>query len=717
MSPDSFPLGPLPYPLGAPLVRREGREKVTGTARYAAEHTPPGCAYAWPVPATVARGRVTAVDTAAALALPGVYTVLTHENAPRLAAAAEPTLWVLQDDRVPHRGWYVALAVADSLETARAAAGVVRVRYETAAHDVLLTAGHPRMYDAETANGGYPGTRERGDFEGAFAAAPVTLDATYTVPPLHNHPMEPHASTAWWSDGHLTVHDSSQGATRVCEDLAALFRLDRSEVTVISEHVGGGFGAKGTPRPQVVLAVMAARQTGHPVKLSLPRRQLPAVVGHRAPTVQRLRLGAGDDGVLTALAHEAATHTSTVMEFVEQAAVPGRVMYTSPNSRTVHRVVPLDVPTPSWMRAPGEAPGMYALESAVDELAVLLDIDPVDLRMRNEPDTEPDSDRAFSSRQLVGCLREGAERFGWLPRDRRPGVRREGDLLLGTGVASATYPVYIAASSAEAHAATDGSYRIRVNATDIGTGARTVLAQLAAGVLAVPEERIRIEIGSSDLPPAMLAGGSAGTASWGWAVHKACTALRHRLRDHVGPLPADGLTAAADTRRETAEGSPYARHAFGATLAEVQVDTVTGEVRTRRLLGVYAAGRILNSRTARSQFIGGMTMGLGMALMEGSVLDPAFGDFAECDLASYHVPACADVPLIEAHWLEEEDPHLNPMGSKGIGEIGIVGTAAALANAVRHATGVRFRDLPLTPDKVLPRLLDRPGEGRAGGLR
>lgn len=699
-----FPSGPPPYPLGAPLVRREGRQKVTGAARYAAEHTPPDCAYAWPVPATIARGRVTAVDTAAALALPGVCAVLTHENAPRLAAADDPTLSVLQEARVPHRGWYVALAVADSLETARAAAEAVRVTYESDAHDVLLSAGHPRLYAPETANGGYPGTRERGDFDAAFAAAPVTVDATYTVPPLHNHPMEPHASTARWNDGHLTVHDSSQGSTKVCEDLAALFALDKGDVTVVSEHVGGGFGSKGTPRPQVVLAAMAARHTGRPVKLSLPRREMPAVVGHRAPTVQRVRIGAGEDGVITALAHEIATHTSTVTEFVEQAAVPGRVMYTSPNSRTVHRVVPLDVPSPSWMRAPGEAPGMYALESAVDELAVLLDIDPVDLRMRNEPDTEPDSDRAFSSRHLVGCLREGAERFGWQPRDPRPAVRRAGRLLLGTGVASATYPVLVAASEAEAHADADGGFDIRVNATDIGTGARTVLAQVAAAALGVPEERVRIAIGSSDLPPAMLAGGSAGTGSWGWAVHKACTGLRARLRDHVGPLPSDGFTVTADTREETARRSPYARHSFGATFAEVQVDTVTGEVRVRRLLGVFAAGRILNARTARSQFIGGMTMGLGMALMEGSGLDPAFGDFAECDLASYHVPACADVPLIEAYWLDEEDPHLNPMGSKGIGEIGIVGTAAAVANAVRHATGVRLRGLPLTPDKVLARL-------------
>ncbi|MFG2890908.1 xanthine dehydrogenase family protein molybdopterin-binding subunit [Streptomyces sp. NPDC048248] len=704
MSHDPFPLSTSPHPLGAPLVRREGREKVTGAARYAAEHTPPDCAYAWPVPATVARGRITAIDTGAALAMPGVLEVLTHKNAPRLEPSDDPTLAVLQDDRVPHRGWYVALAVAESLEAARDAAEAVRCTYETAAHDVSLTADHPGLYTPETANGGHPGLRERGDFTGAFAAAPVTVDATYHLAPLHNHPMEPHAATARWTDGHLIVHDSSQGSTKVRDDLATLFGLDKGEITVISEHVGGGFGSKGTPRPQVVLAAMAARHTGRPVKLSLPRRHMSATVGHRAPTVQRVRIGASTDGVISALAHEVATHTSTVREFVEQAAVPARVMYTSPNSRTEHRVARLDVPTPSWMRAPGEAPGMYALESALDELAVLLDVDPVELRVRNEPETEPDSGRAFSSRHLVDCLREGAERFGWLPRDRRPAVRREGDLLLGTGVASATYPVLISGSDAEAHAAADGDYRVRVNATDIGTGARTVLVQIAAAALGTSEDRVRIEIGSSDLPTAPLAGGSAGSGSWGWAVHKACTALTERLREHQGPLPAAGVTVRADTRQEASAKGPYARHSFGAHFAEVQVDTATGEIRVRRLLGVFAVGRILNSRTARSQFIGGMTMGLGMALMEGSALDPAFGDFVATDLASYHVPACADVPLIDAHWLDEDDPHLNPMGSKGIGEIGTVGSAAAIGNAVWHATGVRLRDLPLTPDKLLPHL-------------
>lgn len=693
-----------PHPLGAPVVRREALDKVTGSARYASEHTPPGCLYAWPVPAAIASGRVTAVRTADALAVPGVHAVLTHENAPRLKEPDDPILALLQDDRVPHRGWYIALVVADSLESAREGAEALLIEYASAPHDVTLTEDHPGLYTPEQANGGHPAVRERGDFDGAFRAAPVQIDATYRLGALHNHPMEPHASTAVWADGHLSVHDSSQGSTSVRDSLASAFGLEPSQITVVSEHVGGGFGSKGTARPQVVLAAMAARHTGRPVKLSLPRGQLAGVVGHRAPTLQRVRLGADLDGILTALSHEAVTHTSTVKEFVEQAAVPARTMYISPHSRTTHRVAVLDVPSPSWMRAPGEASGMYALESAMDELACALGVDPVELRVRNEPASEPDSGRPFSSRGLSACLREGAERFGWYDRDPAPAIRRDGPWLLGTGVASATYPVLVSRSSASAHAAPDGGYRVAVNATDIGTGARTVLAQIAASVLGTPVENIRIAIGDSDLPTAPLAGGSSGTASWGWAVHKAATALAARLGEHTGPLPADGLTVTADTEEETAAESPYARHAFGAHFAEVAVDTVTGEIRVRRLLGVYAAGRILNSRTARSQFIGGMVMGLGMALTEGSSMDPVFGDFTQSDLASYHVPVHADVPDIQAHWIDEEDPHLNPMGSKGIGEIGIVGTAAAIGNAVRHATGARLRELPLTPDRLLPYL-------------
>ncbi|MEU5901996.1 xanthine dehydrogenase family protein molybdopterin-binding subunit [Streptomyces venezuelae] len=690
---------------GADLERREGTDKVLGSARYAAEHTPEGCAYAWPVAATVARGEVRTVDDAAALALPGVVSVLHHRNAPRLAEPDDATLAVLQDARVPHRGWYVALVVADTLEAAREGAATVRVTYAEEPFDVTLRAEHPDAYVPEDSDG-TSGEHVRGDAEAAFAAAPVRVDTGYRVPPLHNHPMEPHAATAHWQDGHLRVYDSSQGATTVRDTLAGLFGLRKEQVTVVSEHVGGGFGSKGTPRPHVVLAAMAARATGRPVKLALPRRQLPAVVGHRAPTLHRVRLGAGTDGTLTSVIHEVSAHTSRIKEFMETGAAATRVMYPSPHARTTHRAVPLDVPSPSWMRAPGEAPGMYALESAMDELAQALDIDPVELRLRNDTRHEPDSGKPFSSRHLAECLREGARRFGWAGRDPRPRTRREGPLLVGSGVAAATYPVVVAPSRASVQACPDGTFVVRINATDIGTGARTVLVPVAADALGVPVERVRTEIGSSDLPSAPLAGGSSGTASWGWAVHEACTALAGRLAEQRGQqLPPEGVSATADTAGRADADSDYARHAFGAHFAEVTVDTVSGEVRVRRLLGVYAAGRILNSRTARSQFVGAMTMGLGMALMEHSTMDGAFGDFAETDLASYHVPVHADVPSIEAHWIEEDDPHLNPMGSKGIGEIGIVGTAAAIGNAVHHATGVRLRELPLTPDRVLAHAL------------
>ncbi|MFE0859059.1 xanthine dehydrogenase family protein molybdopterin-binding subunit [Streptomyces mutabilis] len=692
--------------LGAPVERREGREKVTGTARYAAEYDAVGRAQAWPVPAAVARGRVTGVDPAPALALPGVLAVLTHENAPRLADPEDPTLAVLQSPHVPHRGWFVGLVVGETLEAARAGAAAVRVTYEAEDHDVTLTADHPEAYVPDSANGGFPAVTEHGDPDAAFASSATRLDVEYRVPPLHNHPMEPHTSTARWDGDRLTVHSSSQGTTAVRTELARMFELPEDRITVLAEHVGGGFGSKGTPRADVVLAALAARVTGRPVTVALPRRYLPAVVGHRAPTLHRLRLGADAGGRITSLVHEVTTHTSRVKEFVEQAAVPARVMYAAGALRTSHRVAPLDVPTPSWMRAPGECPGMYALESAMDELATALGIDPVELRIRNEPETEPDSGKPFSSRSLVECLREGARRFGWADRDPRPGSRRAGPLLIGSGVAAATYPVLVSPCAAAARALPDGDFLVRVNATDIGTGARTVCAQIAADALGVPLDRVRIEVADSGIGFAPMAGGSSGTASWGWAVHEACVRLGGRLAEHSGPLPGEGIVADADTSGTADAESPFARHAFGAHFAEVTVDTVTGEVRVTRLLGVFAAGRILNARTARSQFVGGMTMGLGMALTEDSTVDPAFGDFTESDLASYHVPAHADVADVEAHWVDEEDAHLNPMGSKGIGEIGIVGSAAAVGNAVHHATGIRFRELPLTPHRVLTALLE-----------
>ncbi len=514
--------------------------------------------------------------------------------------------------------------------------------------------------------------------------------------------MEPHATVAAWDGDRLTLIDSSQGPPRVKPTIATLFGLDPSHVRVISEHVGGGFGSKGFARPNVVLAAMAAKVVQRPVKCTLTRQQMFSVVGHRCPSIQRVRLGADVDGRLVAVAHDVVEQSSTLKEFAEQTAVATRHMYAAPHRRTTHRLARLDVPTPSWMRAPGECPGMFALESAMDELSQACGLDPVELRIRNEPPSDPETGQAFSSRNLVACLREGAARFGWGQRDPRPGVRRHGPWLVGTGVASSTYPARALPSSARVTADDSGRFEVSIAAVDIGTGARTALLLIAAEALDVPTEAVEMRIGDSSLPDAMIAGGSMGTASWTWAIVKVCRALRERIeRDHDGTVPPGGLSEEASTDADIAALSNSARYSFGAQFAEVRVDADTGEVRVPRLLGVFAAGRIVNATTARSQLIGGMTMGLSMALHEESALDPEFGDFPNHDLASYHVAACADVMDIEATWVDEEEPELGPIGAKGIGEIGIVGTAAAIANAAHHATGIRVRDLPLRLDRML----------------
>ncbi len=672
--------------VGAPLDRVEGRDKVRGEARYAYEHRPEGVVYAAAVTARIATGAVTAVG-----ALDGVLAVLSHANAPALQEVSDPELFVLQSDRVRYRGQVVAVVVADTLEAARAGAERLEVTYAAGSHDVVLREDHPGFYKPEGVNGGYETDSVIGDPDRAFAGAAVVVDERYATPALHNNAMEPHASLAEWEGDRLVVHDSTQGSWSEHNTLAEVFGLEPEQVRVISPHVGGGFGSKGTPRPQVVLAALAALAVGRPVKLAFTRQQMFACTGYRTPTLQRVRLGADADGRITAISHEALSQSSRQKEFTEQTATVARVMYAGKHRRSTHRLTRLDVPSPSWMRAPGECPGMFALESAMDELAVATGVDPIELRARNEPPRHPESHKAWSSRNLVACLREGAERFGWADRDPAPRARLQGRVLLGTGVAAAMYPVYRAPGWAIARDAGDGTFTVSIAAADIGTGARTALTQIAADALGVAPGSVHVEIGDSDLPRAGVAGGSMGTASWGSAVHGAC----RRLREEGGP------EASYDTRADIAALQEYARHAFGATFAEVAVDADTGEVRARRLLGVFAAGRIINPKTARSQLIGGMTMGLGMALMEESVMDREFGDYVNHDLAQYHVPVCADVADVEAVWVDEEDPHLNPMGSKGIGEIGITGAAAAIANAVHHATGVRVRSLPIQIQDLL----------------
>jgi xanthine dehydrogenase YagR molybdenum-binding subunit len=686
--------------IGTPLDRIEAREKVTGQARYAYEYPTEEVAYAEAVQAPIARGEIRTVDASEALAQPGVIAVISCENAPTLARVDDGELALFQSRTVAYRGQLVAAVVADTPEAAREGQRLLHIDYAQEPHDVQLRADHPKLYTPEKVNPTFPSETEQGDVEGALDSAEVTIDETYTTPAFHNNAMEPHATLALWEDGSLIVYDSNQGAPMARDTVAKVFELPPERVRVISHHVGGGFGSKGTPRPQLILAAMAARMVERPVKVAVTRQQMFAVVGYRTPTIQRLRLGASADGRLTAISHEVAEQTSTVREFAEQTAVCTRVMYAAPNRRTGHRLAQLDVPTPSWMRAPGECPGMYALESAMDELAIAAGIDPVELRILNDSDVEPESGKPFSSRNLVACLREGADRFGWRERDPTPGVRRDGRWLTGTGVASSTYPAYRRPGTASARAEPDGGFVVKIGAADIGTGARTVLTQIAADALQTGPDRVLMEIGDSALPMAGLAGGSMGTASWGTAVVRACEALRAKLDG--GPPPPEGAEAEADTSEEIEQqNQEVARHGFGAQFVEVRVDVDSGEVRVPRLLGVFAVGRIINPKTARSQFIGGMTMGMGMALLEESVMDLEFGDYLNRDLAQYHVPACADVIDIDAAWVDEDDSDLNPMGSKGIGEIGIVGTAAAIANAVHHATGKRVRDLPIRLDRLI----------------
>jgi xanthine dehydrogenase YagR molybdenum-binding subunit len=672
--------------IGAAMSRVDGRVKVTGQARYAFEQPVEGVAYAAPVAAHIAAGEIDAIDPQPALALPGVLAVIAHDNAPRLGKTDDGELLLFQSDTVHYRGQIVAAVVAETLEAAREAAACVRVDYAPRDHDVELSATHPRLYQPEKVNPSFPADTAQGDAEAAFAQAEISVDAVYATAPIHNNAMEPHASLAMWVDGNLIVHDSIQGTYGARRTLAEVFELDPEQVRVIAQHVGGGFGSKGTPRPQAVLAAIAARMLERPVKAALSRQQMFASVGYRTPTIQRVRLGARKDGTLTAIAHEAFEQTSTVREFAEQTCTPTRMMYAAPDRLTRHRLVALDVPTPSWMRAPGECPGMYALESAMDELAVAAGLDPIELRIRNEPDVDPEKGVPFSSRNLVACLREGAARFGWAERE----PRAEGRWLTGMGVAASTYPAYRSPAKATARYEGDG-FVVEIAATDIGTGARTVLTQIAADALGADPAHVRVAIGDSSFGVAPVAGGSMGTASWGTAVVRACEAL---LAQGEGE-------ASAHTGDEIKAQAQLSRHAFGAQFVEVRVDADSGEVRVPRVLGVFAVGRVINPKTARSQLIGGMTQGLGMALQEESVMDRQFGDYLNHDLAQYHVPAHADIEEIEAVWIDEDDDQLNPMGSKGIGEIGIVGTAAAVANAVFHATGRRVRELPIRLDRVL----------------
>ncbi|GIF63472.1 xanthine dehydrogenase [Asanoa ishikariensis] len=687
---------------GSGLSRLEGHDKVTGAARYAYEYPVEDVLYVWPVGATVASGTVTEVDSTAALADPEVVAVIDHTNAPRLLPAVTADELVLQSPTVAYRGQIVAAVVATTIEAAQEGAEQVLVRYVEHGHKVVLDPEDPDLEQPETTNAGFPGTSIKGDVDAALAAADVVVDTVYTTPAQHNNPMETVAIIARWDGERLLLHDSNQGPWAAATAFGMLWGIPPSQVDVVTEHVGGGFGSKVWPTAGAVVATVAARVTGRPCKLMLTRQQMYTMAPARTATRSRIRLGARSDGTLTAIDHDALQYSSVIHEFVEQTGSATRTMYASDNLRIRHRLARLNLPTPRVMRAPGKTPGMFALESAMDELAYALDLDPLALRLRNEPATEPASGLPFDGRHLVDCLQAGADKFGWASRDPTPGARRRGRWLFGTGLASAMYPVYQQGGKATARAEPDGTFDVWVAAVDIGTGSRTALWQAAVDALGVPPSQVSIHIGHSAYGQAALAGGSAGTASWGGAVRKACLELSRRVAEHGGAVPSDGLEVTADTAEDQL-APDRARHSYGAHFCAVRVDADTGQVRVDRLLGVFAHGHALNARTTHSQLLGGMVMGVSMALCEQTVVDPRLGLFVNHDLAQYHVATNADIRGLEAHSLERADDDVTLVGGKGIGELGIVGSAAAVANAVFHATGVRVRDLPITPERVRAR--------------
>ena len=684
--------------VGTPRPRIEGRAKVTGSARYAADEPRHDLAYGSVVTSTVSRGRIRDIDISAVLSMPGVLGVIDHTNAPRLNPEAgtffgpHGGLHLLQDDVIPHAGRPVALVVAETLEQAQAAAEALPVTYEEHPHDTEFSADHPAARPALALFGEEANV---GDVNAELAASAVVVDQRYRTPEEHCSAMEPHAATAWWEGERLQAIDSNQGPFTVAGVLATLFSLRPEQVRVRAEHVGGGFGSKGLCGPQLILAVMATTRFGRPVRVTLTRKQVFQATAMRPLTEQPIRIGADADGRLRAIEHEPAFSLSPLGEYLEFCTELTKTLYAARAIRTRLTAVPVDLLPPFLMRGPGATPGSFALESAMDELAERLRMDPLELRLRNEPTVGPVSGLPFSRRNLVACLREGARRFGWATRDHRPRMRREGRLLVGTGLAATSFSSGVFPSSASITAETDGTFTVAIGATDIGTGARTALTAVAADALRVATEKIRIRIADSDLGPAWGAGCSRGTTSWSWAITEAAATMRDQRPDPTRPV-----TVTVDTAQLISDLPPRERHAYSAIFAEVTVDPATGEVRVRRLLGMFAVGRVVNPLLARSQVIGGMIMGLSMALHEEALRDPTSGRHVNADFAGYHIAAHADVPEVEADFVPEYEPD-DPSGIKGAGEIGTVGTAAAIANAIWHATGTRQRSLPIRLDRVL----------------
>ena len=732
--------------IGQPLTRRDGELKVTGAARYAADNHPPGMLYAVLAVSSIARGRVTHLDLDAAHAHPGVVTVMTPANAPRLALHPDrkdnPFMFrldLLQDDRVRYPNQSIAVVIADTLEAATEGAALLSPRYEVEPARVGLDTGKPFVPHAVGA--GDPAEASKGDVEPALAASATRLDVTYETPAQYHNALEPHAIVAHWEGDSLGIDTPSQGMAIAQGRIAGLFGIDPASVHIRSPFLGGGFGSKGMISGPQILGIMAARLVGQPVKLVLRREQMFGPVGHRAPTRQTLRLGADAEGGLTALAHHTRTASSSFDDFFEGSGGVSHTLYASPALSTTHEAVRLDTGTPLFMRAPGEASGSMALEGAIDEMAEACGMDPLAFRLKNYAEVEPMSGKPFSSKTLRECYTRASERFGWAARPLAPRMMRdEAGLLVGWGVGTATYPAMMFQAEARAELRHDGHATVEIGAHDMGQGAWTALAQIAADGIGLDLDRVTFRMGSSDLPNAGIAGGSAHTATAGMAIHNAGADVIAQLaelaiNDEASPLFGAGnagvigrngrLLRCDDESRGEAYGDilaraglaslegrgqgaadaasreHYAMHAHGAVFAEVKIDPDLGQIRVSRLVGAFAAGRIINPRLVRSQYLGGMVWGVSFALHEQAVTDRRSGRVMNPSLAEYHIPVNADLPSMEAILVEEHDPHVNALGIKGVGELGITGTAGAVANAVWHATGIRVRETPITLDRLL----------------
>jgi xanthine dehydrogenase YagR molybdenum-binding subunit len=712
--------------VGKPLDRVDGRLKVTGGARYAFETPPESVLYGFVVEASIGKGTIRSIDTRAAEKVPGVALVLTHRNAPAQGAGnhreAHP---VLTGPQVTRYGQPVAFVVAESFEQARAAAFLVDVKYDRLNGRYALAANRnearvPKPNDAPPADSAV------GDFAAAFATAPVQIDVTYTTPLQSHAMMEPHATVAMWDGDKLILYTANQMLNQGQQTIATTLKIPAENIRLISPYIGGGFGGKLWVNADAVLAAIASRQLKRPVKTALTRQQVFHVTTHRSDTIQRVRLGTDRDGRILAIGHDAFSGNLPSEQTYEGAALQTRTLYAGANRLTRHRLAPLDIPVASSMRAPGESVGLMALECAMDELAEKLNLDPIELRVRNEPGEDPERHIPYSSRHLVACMQEGARRFGWDKRNPKPGQVRDGHWLVGMGMAAATRGNPLRLSKANVRLDPDGNATVRMAMTDIGTGTYTILAQIAAEMLGLPIGQVRIDLGDTDFPEAAGSGGSWGAGSSGSALFAACEALREKLARTAGMDPAtarfaDGSIASGEQSRKLTDlvgtgmdadgeikpgrnNKDFSQQSYGAHFAEVGVDADTGEARVRRMLGVFTAGRVLNAKTARSQAIGGMVFGVGAALHEELTLDPRFGYFVNHDLAEYHVPVHADIPAIDAIFLAELDDKSNPLKSKGIGELGICGAGASIANAIYNACGVRIRDYPITLDKLLSKL-------------